>query len=136
MKISVPREEIETIMHDYNCSEEEAAKAYLDAQERSNETFKSFMESKFGPQKTRDGNIVPKVYTPREIKRHLDKYIIGQEEYKKRLAIAASYPIMYLSKWRLITLGVYTLGTILPSLDFWGPNFDSIKDLNASLDRS
>ena len=85
MKISVPREEIETIMHDYSCSEEEAAKAYLDAQEQSNEAIKSYLDSKFGPRKSSDGDIVPNVYTPRVIKRHLDKYIIGQEEYKREV---------------------------------------------------
>ena len=40
------------------------------------------------------------IFTPKEIKVHLDKYVIGQEEYKKRLSIAAAYHfamIKYLS---------------------------------------
>jgi hypothetical protein len=35
MKISIPRETVGKFMHDYNCSEEKAAKEYLDAQNRS-----------------------------------------------------------------------------------------------------
>lgn len=41
--------------------------------------------------------------TPKEIKEHLDRYVIGQEELKKRLAIAAAYHykgIEYLQKCR------------------------------------
>jgi hypothetical protein len=47
MKISIPKEAVEAIMQDYNCSEEEAAKAYLDAQEQSNQAISSFLESRF-----------------------------------------------------------------------------------------
>jgi ATP-dependent protease Clp ATPase subunit len=87
MKISVPGEEIEKIMQDYNCSEKDAAKAYLDARERSHEAFKSSLESTFGPQPSKAVDSRPPIRSPREIKRRLDKYIIGQEEYKKRLAM-------------------------------------------------
>jgi ATP-dependent Clp protease ATP-binding subunit ClpX len=91
MKISIPREAITEIMTSYNCSEEEAAKAYLDARDSADDAFKSFLEQRFGSQKQTVGHLDPKIYTPKEIKRHLDKYVIGQEEYKKRLAIAAAY---------------------------------------------
>ena len=91
MKISIPKEAITQIMANYNCSEEEAAKAYLDAQERAGEAFQSFLENRFYSQKKMPEPIEPKIYTPKEIKKHLDKYVIGQEEYKKRLAIAAAY---------------------------------------------
>lgn len=33
----------------------------------------------------------PKSAPPREIKNYLDKFVIGQEVYKKRLTIAAAY---------------------------------------------
>ncbi len=89
MKAAVPREAIEQIMKEYNCSEEEATKAYLDAQDRAGEASKALFEERFGSRK-RTGP-APKLYTPTEIKKHLDKYVIGQEEYKKRLAIAAAY---------------------------------------------
>ena len=91
MKIPVPKEALTNIMEDYNCSEEQAAKAYLDAQDRANEEFKSYLEERFGPTKLTADKFIPKVYTPRKIKRYLDKFVIGQEEYKKRIAIAASY---------------------------------------------
>jgi ATP-dependent Clp protease ATP-binding subunit ClpX len=91
MKISIPKEAITQIMANYNCSEEEAAKAYLDAQERAGEAFQSFLDNRFSSQKTTPEPVEPKIYTPKEIKKHLDKYVIGQEEYKKRLAIAAGY---------------------------------------------
>jgi ATP-dependent Clp protease ATP-binding subunit ClpX len=91
MKIPVPKEAVTQIMKDYNCSEEQAAKAFLDDQDRANEEFKSFLKERFGPSKSSADELVPKVYTPRNIKRYLDKFVIGQEGYKKRLAIAASY---------------------------------------------
>jgi endopeptidase Clp ATP-binding regulatory subunit ClpX len=91
MKVPIPKEAVTQIMNDYNCSEEQAAKAYLDAQDRANEGFKSCLEERFGPSKSTADKLVPKVYTPRHIKRYLDKFVIGQEEYKKRLAIAAAY---------------------------------------------
>jgi hypothetical protein len=86
MKIPIPKEALTQIMNDYNCSEEQAAKAYLDAQDKANETVKSFLDEKFGPARTTDVKDKPRTYTPREIKGHLDKYVIGQEEYKKRLS--------------------------------------------------
>ncbi|MBU1161492.1 MAG: AAA family ATPase [Proteobacteria bacterium] len=91
MKISIPKEAITQIMANYNCSEEEAAKAYLDAQERAGEAFQSFLDNRFSSQKKMPEPVEPKIFTPKEIKKHLDKYVIGQEEYKKRLAIAAAY---------------------------------------------
>ena len=42
MKISIPREAITEIMTSYNCSEEDAVKAYLDARDSANDAFKSF----------------------------------------------------------------------------------------------
>ena len=91
MKISIPKEAITQIMANYNCSEEEAAKAYLDAQDRAGEAFQSFLDERFQSQKKIPESAEPKIYTPKEIKKHLDKYVIGQEKYKKRLAIAAAY---------------------------------------------
>ncbi|MGV7223322.1 MAG: hypothetical protein ACQ9MH_17560 [Nitrospinales bacterium] len=91
MKISIPKEAVTQIMADYNCSEKEAARAYLDAQEQAGDAFKSFLEERFHPKKQTHGDFEPKIFAPKEIKRHLDKYVVGQEEYKKRLAIAASY---------------------------------------------
>jgi endopeptidase Clp ATP-binding regulatory subunit ClpX len=91
MKIPIPKEAIEKIGADYHCSQEEAAKAYLDGQDRANEAFKSYLDERFGPQGSSKNKVVPQIYTPKEIKEHLDKYVIGQEEYKKRLAIAAAY---------------------------------------------
>jgi len=91
MKVPIPKEAVAQIMNDYNCSEEQAAKAYLDARDRANEGFKSLLEERFGPTKSSADELVPKVYTPRDIKGYLDKFVIGQEEYKKRLAIAAAY---------------------------------------------
>jgi len=91
MKVPIPKEAVTRIMNDYNCSEEQAAKAYLDAQDRANEGFKSLLEERFGPTRSSADELVPKVYTPRDIKGYLDKFVIGQEEYKKRLAIAAAY---------------------------------------------
>jgi hypothetical protein len=51
MKISIPKEAITQIMANYNCSEEEATKAYLDAQDSAGEAFQSFLENRFSSQK-------------------------------------------------------------------------------------
>ena len=91
MKIPVPKEAVIQIMKDYNCPEEQAAKAYLDAQDKANETVKAFLAERFGSSRPADDEHKPQIYTPIEIKDHLDKYVIGQEEYKKRLSIAAAY---------------------------------------------
>jgi endopeptidase Clp ATP-binding regulatory subunit ClpX len=91
MKVPIPKEAVTRIMTEYNCSEEQAAKAYLDAQDKANEAVKSFLAEQFGPSRLTDEKHKPRTYTPREIKDHLDKFVIGQEEYKKRLSIAAAY---------------------------------------------
>lgn len=91
MKIAVPREAIEKIMQDYGCSEKDATKAYLDAQDKANEAFSATLAEGLGPKNEKERAFKVKTYTPVEIKQHLDKYVVGQEEYKKRLAIAAAY---------------------------------------------
>jgi len=90
MKISVPREEIERIKKQYDCSEARAIKAYLDAQEVSKSVIEEELSRQLGTRKDlKDGKIT--IYSPRQIKEHLDKYVISQEEYKKRLSIAAAF---------------------------------------------
>lgn len=99
MKIAIPKEALQQIMDDYNCSEEEAAKAFLDAQDSANEAFKAFLDKRFDSRRKTKDIPAPKIFTPKQIKEHLDKFVISQEEYKKRLAIAAAYHfamIMYL----------------------------------------
>jgi ATP-dependent Clp protease ATP-binding subunit ClpX len=90
MQITIPRKDIDELVKDYNCSQEEAAKAYLTAQDRAKETFAETLADMLGPKQTDTERDIT-CYTPREIKQHLDKYVIGQEEYKKRICIAASY---------------------------------------------
>ena len=90
MQVSIPREKLNELVENYNCTQEEAAKAYLTAQDRAKEAFSETLDDILGPkQKTTERAV--KCYTPTEIKQHLDKYVIGQEEYKKRICIAASY---------------------------------------------
>jgi ATP-dependent Clp protease ATP-binding subunit ClpX len=99
MKISIPKEALERIMADYGCTEQEAAKAFLDAQDRAEKAYHTCLAERFD--RSRAGaSAAPRIFTPKEIKAHLDKYVIGQEEYKKRLSIAAAYHfamIKYLS---------------------------------------
>lgn len=95
MQISVPRKDIEEISQRYNCSQEDAAKAYLTAQDRAKEAFSETLTDMLGARADGEAEESPiravKAFTPKEIKQHLDKYVIGQEEYKKRICIAASY---------------------------------------------
>ena len=90
MKISIPREEIDRIVKQYGCSEAQAAKAYLDAKSESDTVFEEELVRQLGAKKGEDIKDIP-VLTPRQIKDHLDRYVIGQEEYKKRLSIAAAF---------------------------------------------
>ncbi len=90
MKVQIPREEIEQLMKQYECTEAQAIKAYLDGKEASRVSFEEELRRQLGPKKEEEKWQVP-ILTPREIKTHLDKYVIGQEEYKKRLSIAAAF---------------------------------------------
>jgi endopeptidase Clp ATP-binding regulatory subunit ClpX len=95
MKVSIPREIIEKIMRDYGVDEAAATKAHLNAQERAEESYDQFMDQAFGRTRRAKGQAAGSfditVHTPRQIKEHLDKFVIGQEEYKRRVAIAAAY---------------------------------------------
>ena len=96
VKVSIPREALEQIMNDYGVDEQTASRAFLDATDRAQEAFSSHLSQKFGraPGKgegDKAGEFTIPIYTPKEIKTHLDKYVIGQEEYKKRISIAAAY---------------------------------------------
>jgi endopeptidase Clp ATP-binding regulatory subunit ClpX len=90
MKVQIPREEIDRIMKQYECTESQAIKAYLDARSASKEAFEDELRVQLGSKKE-DGTWHVPILTPKEIKVHLDKYVIGQEEYKKRLSIAAAF---------------------------------------------
>lgn len=90
MKVTIPREKIDRIMKQYECDEPKAIKAYLDARKLSDETFEEELSRQLGP-RSQDDNWVTPIYTPRQIKEHLDKYVIGQEKYKKRLSIASAF---------------------------------------------
>jgi len=86
---AVPAEKIDELMKRYGCTQEEAVQAWLEAETAYQETVENSLgataEEK---ERVRKG---PAVKSPGEIKEHLDKYVIGQEVYKKRLAIAAAY---------------------------------------------
>ncbi len=90
MKVSIPREEIDRIIKQYECDEALAIKAYLDARKLSEEVFEEELTRHLGP-KTQVEEWKTPIYTPRQIMEHLDKFVIGQEKYKKRLAIAAAF---------------------------------------------
>jgi len=95
VKVSIPREALEQIMKTYGVDEAAASRAFLDAQDQASESFQRSLDERFGRKGTEakadPGRFKVPIYTPREIKEHLDKYVIGQEEYKKRVSIAAAY---------------------------------------------
>ncbi|MCP4159886.1 MAG: AAA domain-containing protein, partial [Deltaproteobacteria bacterium] len=88
MKKEIPREKLEKIISDYNCSKEDAIQAFLYAGVKAEEAYDNELDSLLGNSR-KSFNI--RILSPSEIKLHLDKYVIGQEQYKKRLAIAAAY---------------------------------------------
>ncbi len=94
VKVSIPREAVEKIMSQYGVDEATASRAFLDAQEQANEAYVRALEERFysaGRRRAPVERFKVSIYTPRQIKEHLDKYVIGQEEYKKRVSIAAAY---------------------------------------------
>ncbi len=88
MQVSIPKKQILEIQERYHCSEEEALNAFLEAQSVAKEAFEQSLEESFMKKET---PFIQKSFTPKEIKEHLDKFVIGQNDYKKRLSIAASY---------------------------------------------
>ena len=85
----VPREKVEGIAEQYGVSIDEASKAYLEA----GAAFDEVLDERLG-----SSNVASEAAaaaeitrTPKDMKKYLDKYVIGQEDYKKRLAIAAAY---------------------------------------------
>jgi len=94
VKVSIPREALEQIMKQYGVDEAAASRAFLDAQDQANEVFHRTLAERFdaaGEVQPSSERFKVSVFTPRQIKEHLDKYVIGQEEYKKRVSIAAAY---------------------------------------------
>ncbi len=90
MQVTIPRKAINDLMEKYACSENEASRVYLEAQGRAEEAFSDTVKELLEETQASSERLIQS-YTPREIKEHLDKYVIGQEEYKKRICIAASY---------------------------------------------
>ncbi|MDH5638875.1 MAG: AAA family ATPase [Nitrospinota bacterium] len=90
--VEAPTEEIERIKSEYGCNQEEAVRAYLNAKQSSEASYSRTLDSNLGLPKEHHARILKiKLHTPTEIKVHLDKYVIGQEDYKKRLSVAAAY---------------------------------------------
>ncbi len=90
--IEVPKEDIEKIMGQFSCTQEQAVQAYLTAKQNSDSAYGGTLAEILGEPENEQGDIPSaRIFTPLEIKEHLDKYVIGQEDYKKRLSIAASY---------------------------------------------
>ncbi len=88
MQISVPKNIIDGIVEQFGCSRDEAVHAYLESSRKAEELYNRSLGEILGP---RESPPSPGLFTPGEIKEHLDRYVIGQEEYKKRICIAASY---------------------------------------------
>ncbi len=92
-KIEIPKEEIDQITAKYHCSDEDAVRAYLNAREAETEAYNQTLGDILGTAEDEEASTLlpPSLYTPAQIKAHLDNYVIGQEDYKKRLSIAAAY---------------------------------------------
>lgn len=88
VKKEVPKEAVEKIARDFGCKPEEAARAYLEADNAFDEKLHAELGKPEGAEKA---SLDIPLFTPVQIKEYLDKYVIGQEDYKKRLAIASAY---------------------------------------------
>ncbi len=89
MQIKIPREAIDEIKSKFNCEEDDAVRAYSLASGRAATAFTETLDEELGKKSAETP--VLKLFTPREIKQHLDKFVIGQEEYKKRFCISTAY---------------------------------------------
>lgn len=91
MQVPIPKEVIDEIIEKYHCTTDEAARAYIASKEKAEKVFMESLQETLDEKrdKQKEGDL--KLFTPAEIKQHLDKYVIGQEEYKKRICIAAAY---------------------------------------------
>lgn len=92
MRVSIPRETLEKIKNDYGVSEEKATRLYLSAFDDAESYFWRIIDEQMreeGVANSKEGDL--SLHTPKEIKVFLDKYVIGQEEYKKRIAIASAF---------------------------------------------
>jgi endopeptidase Clp ATP-binding regulatory subunit ClpX len=90
LHIEIPKDAIDKIVEQYKCAPEDAVRAYLTAKNESDNAYQGTLDEILGAtEKPQIGK--PSIHTPLEIKTHLDKYVIGQEDYKKRLSIAAAY---------------------------------------------
>lgn len=97
LHIEIPKDAIDKIVERYKCSPEDAVRAYLTARKDSEDAYQNTIDSIFGEPETTTVK-KPGVYTPSEIKNHLDKYVVGQEDYKKRLSIASAYHFALVQK--------------------------------------
>lgn len=90
LHLEVPKESIDKIVEQYKCSPEEAVRAWLSARNEADTAYNETLDGILGQKEPHE---TPKLAlrTPSEIKAHLDKFVIGQENYKKRLSIAAAY---------------------------------------------
>lgn len=91
MKVSIPKEKLEEIKEKYGVDDTQAARAFLEADTAAQKTYEQELTKQLGEKKEGETQWEMPRLTPTEIKEHLDKYVIGQEEYKKRLSIAAAF---------------------------------------------
>ncbi len=84
---SITKDVLNQVMERYGCSEEDAIRACLEAEN----SYEEALDSMLGEDSGTKAKEAPLSHTPMEIKTYLDKFVIGQETYKKRLAIAAAY---------------------------------------------
>ena len=92
MRVSIPRETLDKIKKDYGVSEERATRLYLSAFDDAEAYFWQVIEDKMDEEGLENQrSIDTNFHSSCEIKAFLDKYVIGQEEYKKRVAIAAAF---------------------------------------------
>ncbi len=88
--VEVPKEEIDRIVERFGCTQDEAVRSWLNARNAGEEAFRAAIRSQLGEGEKYEIPEIP-LHTPAQIKAHLDRYVIGQEDYKKRLSIAAAY---------------------------------------------
>ncbi len=88
--MEIPAQVIEDLKRKYGCSQEEAVSAFVAASARASAAFNEAVEEHLSPPPAAEPP-PPPLLTPSAIKTHLDRYVIGQEEYKKRICIATAY---------------------------------------------
>ncbi|HJM83198.1 MAG TPA: AAA family ATPase [Nitrospinota bacterium] len=88
--VEIPKEELDKIIAEFGCDSDAAVRAFIEAKQSSDDAYQNTLQNVLGAVVGIDSPSL-NAFSPNDIKEHLDRFVIGQEDYKKRLSVAAAY---------------------------------------------